>query len=303
MIELQEATPNTRQLSFLATKRKTLATKKYIPKIEGCKSFYLCNDCSILVLSDLFDNSPFKNDFYSFYDQLNNDTDVSYYLIDPSGNETQIVNGTYGDYYPKNSLNVNTAGFVANWLSISNLKGYGKFKIKQEYTSNGSVIDSVETCFNLMPFNCKMADNTVRITSTKHGYIVGGNNYQTLPGIVWKTQIRLNGYFEVKNHTTKVDNIEFSDKSQEQIQTQIIDNYKLTLLNITNKQAIQIIKDDFLANDIIIDDYNQNNPNELLNKQVILESIDEQIKNKINGTLTYFINFTEKVQNTLKRNF
>ena len=157
--------------------------------------------------------------------------------------------------------------------------------------------------FRLMPFTCDNADNTVRITSFKNGYIENGNDYRGFTTGDWVDQVRFYGNLSNGGHNTEIDNLLTSSRDLHQIQTQIIDKFVLRIDSVISSTAMSFIKDDILSNRMYIDDYNRDNITDYKDKYVSLVDVEDPIKHKINGTYTYNFNLVEFNQSTLKRNF
>ena len=86
-------------------------------------------------------------------------------------------------------------------------------------------------------------------------------------------------------------------------QDSIIDNFDLTITQVSSAVSTSVIKDDLLANKMQIDDYNNNNVIDYKKQFVSLLSIEKPIQHEYNGTLSYIIKLTEFNQSTRKRNF
>jgi hypothetical protein len=225
-------------------------------------------------------------------------------LIEADGTEHIITDNTYGDYYNTGTLKSGVWGFKLDWNKVANALGFGTYSFNIVIDNAFSRGDFNETfCYQLMPFGCDTADGTVRITSEKNGYIENGFDYRNLSVGDWVDQIRLYGSFKFDEYTTTIDNIKLSDRSLQQIQTEIVDNFVLTLKGINSTVTKSFIKDSLLANRTYIDDYNRDNVNTYKKQYVSLLSIEKPIQAEINGTIMHTIKLTELTQSTLKRNF
>ena len=288
-----------------STERLVASVNKKIQSASSCQSFYQCFCDSLPVFANLTaTDDTLTNDFSSFFVEYNNNVVAVGILINKdTGAEYIITDDTYGTLYDSSDTKSNLYAFKLEWSKVANLISFGNYEFKVELSRSGTLFYTETKCFKLILFTCDNANNTVRITSYKNGYIENGNDYRGFAIGDWVDQVRFYGKFDLESHTTETDNLLLSNRDLEQIQTQIIDNFNLRVDNLISSESMSFIKDDLLANRIKIDDYNSDNITDYKSKFVYLTSIEDPIKHTINGTYTYNIKMVEFNQSTLKRNY
>lgn len=307
MIYLEQAISVLKTAEYLNTYRQVTAIKRNITNdLSGCKSFTYTCDCSIPVVADLSATNTNFNDFSSFYyDDIGIKETVVATLTNLDTNTSVIItDNTYGSFYDTGVLKAWAWGFKLDWRLVAAALGFGNYKMNIKIDGLLFRGDFEENyCYNLMQFSCESANGTIRIETQKEGYIQNGKDYSNLSIGEWTNQIRLYGEISLEEPITTVDNYISNPKTKTQVQVQIVDNYNLTVNNIDNQVVGNFIKDDLLANNIIITDYNKSNVGDYLGVETALLSIDTPIAHEINGTWTYQIKLEDRVQTTLKRNF
>lgn len=304
MITLNGATTFLRPDLFYATKSVVESIDlKIFDSLTSCKVYSECADTCLPVFASLSTTNTRYNDKTSFINQTSSDATLTITLTNQNGFSASITDSTYGTLYPMNTLKDRYWGLILDWRTIALAEGFGKYNITITTSSAGAREFTESYCFRLMPFSCESANNTVRITSYKNGYIENGLDYRDLSVGDWSEQIRLYGSFKLDEHTTQIDNLLLNNRDLHQIQTQVIDNFNLNLTRLSSTTSMQFIKDDLLSNRMKIDDYNLNNVIDYKNKYVSLLNIEKPTQHEINGTLSYDIKLTEYNQSTLKRNF
>lgn len=307
MITLTPPISYARPDNYFATKRTVRSIDVKIQDSSTCSSYTECFDGTLPVFANLaVPTDTLTNDFSSFMMQYGASTTVTATLTNKNtGVEYPITDNTYGRLFTSGEIGANNFGFRLDWYNVANLISFGKYEFKIELSNTVSTVVFFTKCelFQLIPFTCSNADDTVRITTYKNGYIENGNDYRNFTTGDWIDQIRLYGRFGLENHTAETDNLLLNNRDLHQIQTQIVDNFNLRISRIKGIDSIRFIKDDLLANKIKIDDYNRDSITSYKQKFVSLVSLDDPIRHRINGTYTYNIKLEEFNQSTLKRNF
>lgn len=307
MIYRNNTVTNARTRRYLATKRVLIPTQELrITDSDSCQSFPMCYDCALPMFANpLEPTDNVQNDKYTFIYNILSTESIVAKIIDSDGVEYVVSDNDYGFLWAVGTQKPNVWVWEMDALKIANEIGFDKYIIEIEITNTSSeaVVSLEEFCFKIMPFTCEGANGTVRIDVWQSGYIENGFDYTDMlfGGIL--QQIRLYGSFKFKSHTVETDNVQLSNKNLQQVQTKIVDNYVLQLIGLKSSNVAKVIKDFMLGNDIIISDYNMRNIDLFRNKVVNLDTIDEPIRNEMNGTYIYNINLVEKQQNTIKRNF
>lgn len=302
---LEQAAPVPKTIEFINAKRTVRASRRNVSaSFSGCKSFLFCFDCKLPVFADLTTSNENVNDFSSFiYNVGDTETIIATITNIDTGVVNVISDNSFGIFYDTDFLKEGVWGFKLDWRAVALALGFGNYTFNVVIDNPQERGDFNETfCYSLKKFSCKGANGTTRMTISKDGYIENGFDYRDLVIGPWIDQIRLYGKFTLTEHITTVDNYIVNPRDKEQIQTQIVDNFNLTLSKLRNSQIGDIIKDNLLGNKIEIDDYNMSNVGDFVKKSVALLSIETPIAHEINGTWTYQIKFEERNQSTLKRN-
>ena len=278
-----------------------------------CQCF---NNCDYVIPQFVDDsNDQYKNDFQSFWIQLNaiNEAVITLFKIENDGTKTsyQINDNNYGVYFPKGVLKPNLAAFYVQWEKIRDLLGYGKYYFTVEIYANPSTVISEgrTSFFQLMPYSCDAANGTARITVRNTGYIEGGNDYTGLNGYgglggrrnFWEQQIRFFGRVIRLAPETLEDYLVTNSRGQEMIQKQRIPNYQLQVNNIKNNASRPLINDYFLSNYITVDDYNINNVENFRNLRVIETGVESETNFPGTENEFFVFNLRPYTQNILKR--
>jgi len=290
---------------------------------EDCGICFLNCNIPMLQFIDTGDvDNPFSNDFFAFIltGFTNGSIEATFENLSNGGTETLIDNsfGTLneqGDYLERPLV----WSFTTDWHAIHAAHGFGeyRFRFKRKNGAGNVITDRESVCFRLCPWDCEMAHDTVVIETLQTGIrplIEGGfdytgikptiiiNGFPALAGNGWRQRVRWYGKFTKTTPETITDTTENNQRGQDQLQTQIIDKYNLRLDFIKADVSDQIIYDNFLANKIEITDYNVDNPDQLIRKRVVLETIDEMEPMHDNRERQILTTFAIYKQNILKRN-
>jgi len=223
-------------------------------------------------LADEFDD--YKNDFRSFIFEIPaNSTIVAKLIqISPVGVETEItiVDDTFGDLFATGTVLPNTWMFILRWFRVLDDLGGGcfRFNVVIENSSNNILTDFTTPCFKLRPWTCANAHRTVKITTEQRGYIVDGFDYRGISFFIplaggigqqnktsFPQETRWYGRFSPTTPTYINDTNLDSFRNEQQIQSQIVENYELRFDDIYNTVADPFFRDEFLAGEIFVSDY------------------------------------------------
>ena len=279
-----------------------------------CQCF---NNCDYVIPQFVDEtNDPYKNDFQSFWIQLNaiNEVIITLFKIDTDGTKTsyEITDDTYGVYFAKGVLKPNLVTFYVQWEKIRDLLGFGTYYFTFQIFSDITrvVNDGRTSFFQLMPYSCDAANGTSRITVRNTGYIEGGNDYTGLDGYTlgfgglrnyWEQQIRFFGRVIRLAPETLEEYLVTNARGQEMIQKQRIPNYQLQVNNIKNNASQPLINDYFLSNYITVDDYNINNVENFRNLRIIETGVESEINFPGTENEFFVFNLRPYTQNILKR--
>jgi len=290
-------TPSLQSREYLHVTKKVNCSNTTTSESEECFfSLFNC-DTPMIQFIDLLDPSDkFKNDFFSFIRQLQVGQTIEVELIDAVTDIVlaNIIDNTYGDLtaiggYPKRLL---VWSFVVSWQKVQALEGFGKYKFNFIIkNSAGNIISEKESiCFSLQPFDCDEAHGTVRIETLQTGFIQNGFDYRditttktftaggfghvvTVEG--WSQQIRWYGRFFPDLPDEEDDFIQDSERIERQIQQKVTNKYKLNLRKLRSNIGVTLTNDNFLADQILISDYNLESYEFYRNREVRKISTDD----------------------------
>lgn len=285
---------------------------------EGGDCCWCSCDTIIPAFADL-DNptDKAKNDFFSWILKLPLNATITATLTNlDSDTDYVITDNTLGRLFATGVLKTQVWGFIVDWYKVANTHGFGNYQMNLTVENGASqeIFNKDYPKFQLLPYSCQAAHNTVRIESHNSGYIEGGFDYRGIditdnaggikatPEVYWKQQIRWWGRLDIINHPVQTDNIYDNYRNLEQVQTQIEDEYNLRLEFIKTDVSKQIIYDNLLADYVLINDYNANSVDTYRDVKLSLSSIDNPQPFK-NRTLLYNIKFVNYKQNRLKRHY
>jgi hypothetical protein len=313
MIIIASSGSTARTSRYIHHKDTVYATRSLVLESGDC-CFCTCDSIipQFAYLDD--ENDTLKNDWFSWIIKIPLNCTVEGTLTNlDSETDYLITNQTYGDFYDVDELKDNVWAFRVRWHKVADLLGFGnyKFNITVKDVSNNIIFDKDYPKFDLKPYSCDSAHNTIRIETLNTGYIEGGFDYRGITTTTtggfgatsvkgWAQQVRWYGRIEVTGHPTQIDNLTDNYRNLLQVQTQIQNEYNLRLEFITTNISNQIIFDYLLSDYILISDYNANNVDEYKNIKVSLLNVEspQPFKNK---TVLYNLKFVDYKQNNLKR--
>ena len=220
---------------------------------------------SNLVLADLADSNPFRNDYTSVYfkRQTPNDT-VIYELVGQSTGTITLIDGTHGVEYPFGSTEQpDLSYFRVEWRKILDLIGEDIFTIKKTVTIGGVPVPVILTnSYELKQYSTNLADNTVRIDANMNGRLVRSNTDFRNTG--YKNSLRLQGFFGEPQNKFTQDNVTYSSKNgvsyfDDQISMSNDVEYLFQAVQVPECIGRYLNKEILFGNEIFISDYNVNN--------------------------------------------
>ena len=265
---------------------------------------------SNLVLADLADSDPFRNDYSSVYfkRQTPNDT-VTYELVGQSTGTITLVDGTHGielDFGGAEQPDLSY--FIVEWRKILALIGEDRFTIKKTITIAGVPLPPIlSNSYELRQYTTRLADNTVRIETNMNGKLVRIDTDFRNTG--YKNSLRLQGYFGDRQNKFEQDNVTFSSKKGVPYfddQITMSNDYEYTFQAYQVPECIgRYLNEEILfGNELFVSDYNINNYSygfELTPVQLLDDTgATYPVKNrKININLT----FTDRAKDNRKTNY
>jgi hypothetical protein len=220
-----------------------------------------CKDCCFYIPVFWSDDNDEKHHDYSswpfFYDKPSTDT-VELFLekIEGSFVEKDSLNNTdYGVFYPlgfiDNRLDQVAIGYELDWNLVYAEFGNGQYRIKAVQTDiMGAERVEYSPEYELRKYVDELADETIRTEFTLNGEIGWfGEGKVDFLGVDFYMQFRIpNARFGYWNDTVEQENRRFQNGSTMPISHQIVDNYKIEIINapeffhrilqVTSRQAI-----------------------------------------------------------------
>lgn len=272
------------------------------PTNDICLCEFSALECTYLetVFAEL-GGQDYKNDKNSFlFRRLVPADTVVIKLFKSDVEVAVIVDDTYGTFFDGFTAQPLYKGFIIDWEKVLNLLGPGRYQVKADKSIVG-VIDTFESQkFRLLPYSDVAANGTVVLKTIQSGNIIGSQFDYT--GVNWEQQYRIRGKFGDKIPTLERDSYVTQAYVSEQIRDQITNEWTLETRLIPANISNVLIYDNLLANKFTCTDYN------IFNKEVYrdIDLYPSEIETVDTGASTksmYKIKFTDRVENTIKRNF
>ena len=221
---------------------------------------------------------------------------------------TQIVDNTYGSYYPAGffSLKPLYVGFLADWNLIYKALGAGSYWFEIETTLLGVSKTIYSICYDLTLYDCHKANFTVRIESYNTGVILDSLfDYAKMIELPngWYQSVRLGGKVFPKLPKITVDNYYDQDYQLLQIQDKISNTYELETHLLPASISNQIIYDNMLANKILISDYNISNEEIIRQINLYPTEINKNYPGQYQNNCRFTLKFTTRFDSTIKNNW
>jgi len=213
-----------------------------------------------------------------------------------------ITDDTLGTFFPNTVFpDQKKIGFLADWNLIQDAFGVGIYFFQFTRTIIGVTGDPQNSHkFNLAIYEDQRADPTIRVRTRQFGVIEGGFNFD----LEWIGHVRLYGKFDMIDYEDIIENHITSGRRVEQDQEKVKIFYAMTLTLHPASVLKPLIKDRLLANDIFITPYGVFNFEEPYREIPVAKEGKEEVKfYEMNTMARFTINFTDKVQVPIKRNF
>jgi len=256
------------------------------------------------VFANLSDSDPFFNDRNDFIFRKFRAADtIDLELWKDGVKVADIVDDTYGTFFPSFTAQPLYVGFLIDWLKVANnpspnVTGFGRYQVKaqMDITGNAFTIDSQQ--FKLEPFREAQANGTIKIESVQNGNIIGSEFDYT--DLNWQQSIRIKGKFGNKQRNLEIDKYQDEVFKDRQIQDQVVIEYDLETFLLPTNIDNSLTEDRLLANSFTITDYNIINEARYRDVEVYPSSIESPTQ--IGFGKIYLIKFTERTPDKIKRN-
>jgi len=268
----------------------------------------VAQDCerNLTVYGSLTSNEDRDNDKTSFLYRVMSLNDTAQLKLYKSGVETATLdNNNYGTFYNLGTLGTGEQllyiGYLIEWKEVLAQHGVGVYTIKADLTQFGNAVTIESPNYLLKNYSANDADGSVKIVTYQNGNIErSAFDYTDLN---WYQQIRINGILWNKQAEYITDTYQTSSRSITQIQDSIEYTYDLQVEFVQDSVSQFIIENNILANEIYISDYNLTNTSFYNEIPLAVKEISETTELYYYNGRSHVIQFTDRVQNIIKRNY
>lgn len=222
---------------------------------DFCNCLFECEDPEIVFYDAGGDT--YKNDKTAFLYSLMSDTSTFVmYIKSPSGNEIDLSSEDLGEFFDKgfNTKQPLKFGYLVDWLKVFNFfNEHGVYSVLTEIDNYGVPFEVKPRKYNLYKFNAEIAVGTVKIETFNRGVILNGEDYR---GMNWYKSQRIPAYFGVYSPAINKISATNSQRQPVQVEYTISESYTLETKFNTAANLVGIIRNDLLANEFYITDYN-----------------------------------------------
>lgn len=287
------------------------STSAVISNISNCVGGCDCDNCNAIaeVYAESVVTDTLKNDktlITSVDEKVGTSDEVHWWLQLDGVDIVEITDNTYGIFNNRGfySSQDELSTFESDWQSILSTFGEGEYRFRVTTTGFSGVPEKTEKfsqkyCLSL--FQGSKVDGTVLFTWTQNGKILNSNIDYT--GLNLTFYLRLRGMFGFNEPTLEIDEIEQSNHSFQQIQDQVINEYRFDSELLPEWMTIQVLQNMVLSNTLTVTDYNFFNHNTIIEKDVRLSTIETPTYFAFNKCATLVLKFKERKDNIIKRNF
>ena len=263
-------------------------------------------------------SSTYENDYstFFFYDSLHRLYEWVLQKKDEHYNtwsDVATMGNTYGTKYNYNyfgSTHPYYFGFQLNWGAVLTLQGAGIYRVKLKTTlvyeqrNPKKKYCKVSEPFRLLPFNCNVADVTVRFETTNTGnmgsHLSNGDVFD-LCNMTLYDSIRLPGFFGHKKGSYSETILEYQTGLIDVVRDETVLKY-----NYQSRLLPQYIHDRFMvygmmANALYVSDYNRSNSDYNIKQFRIHKAGNyEPVPNKANRLTFVSVDFVAGIQSIIK---
>lgn len=279
-----------------------LPTTQEIEEIDFC----FCGvDCYDNYIEKAFvasaSSESWKRDKASFLFRKVIDIDTVSIEIWKGGSKVaDVIDNTYGEYYPTFEAKPEYVGFIVDWSLVSGTFGNGIYTIRATRTTFGQPNNFTSRKYQVLPYSDKLADKTVRIETYTNGNILDNEfDYQNLLEGGWYQSIRIEGRFGNVTPTLIEDRILDSGRKVVSVQDSIENEYSLFTRYLPESVNKQIINQQSLVTSAFITDNNLLNDEVIRQRPVIISSFEET-RHQQRGT-AHTIKFKDRFNNKILR--
>lgn len=282
------------------------APNTVISSLSDCNNDCSCESCDYqnVVFAELTITNPLFNDRTQFFGiAISNSSTVDFYLQKNDSDIVHIVDNTYGALVSVGgySTQLSLSTFMVDWQKILVNFGEGVYTMRVETKdASGATVNNYSPDYYLQVYKAKRANSTVVFNWFQNGKIL--DNPIDFTGLNIEQYVRVRGMVGWGKPKIENDEIELSNHEFIQVQTKVILDYTFESEELNNFNLLTLIKDAFVASELIITDYNYYN-SFVINAlpMVVQECSVEPFKLTKLAKLT--ARLQEKTRATIKRNY
>lgn len=245
------------------------------PTVRQCVSCYN-------VFADPTDTDFYKNDISPVLFNFSQLSTVNMYLQygESFTSEVAITDNTLGTFYTLGFIvdtrGNNYIGFAASWQKILNAYGEGMYRIRVAETYMGGTDSVYSDQYCLRKFSADRVNGTVRLEATISNVLgdIFNKNSGTLIdfGAGWYQQIRLPGWFGKDTSTYVKEIVEYKQTMQRKYWKMEQEEHFTLELKLLPSELHMYIKTYYIqADELMITDYNKNNPFSHVQEKVLID--------------------------------
>lgn len=240
-----------------------------------------CGDFVWRVLADVDSTDEHKNDINSFLFWFNQNSTptAKVYLVDVKDNANEIdltSNTDYGTPYNYgfeiNEVQEKLVGYQIEWKKVIDTLGGGQYYIKCEITDLfGITASTYSDVYCMKQYTIERANKTVKIEYYIKGILGDSNfdekrrNYGTLN---WYNSHRFDGFFMYENSEYVEEYVQYENGQFDPVKLEQTPAYLLNLRPIAKFKHDVLRNDVYMANEILVTDYNVSNIEPYVQKKV-----------------------------------
>lgn len=244
----------------------------------------------------------YQNDKSSFLTRKLQSSDVvEFELWKDNAKVADLNDNTYGTFFDSFGESSLLMGFVLDWSLVFGGFGNGSYFVKEKTTILGDSTEEDSRKFQLMEYDDRKANGTVRIETVESGKIERSDI--DLTGVEWESSYRIFGFFGRKTPTLEVDNYLNSNYELLQNRDKIVNEYELETKLLPNTVYNVLLYESMLANSVKITDYNVRNNEVYRSLPVYPKSFDDVVYFAKNKLTKFVIKFSDKKEDIIKRNY
>lgn len=252
---------------------------KTIEQTQALEFCFCGRDCYDAYTEKAFTSTSsdaWKSDKASFiFSKIINADSINFEIWKSGSKVADVVDSSFGTYYPSFSNQPLYTAFIADWTAISTAFGHGIYTIRATRTILGQDLPFTSRKYWVMPYDEELADETVRIeTYTTQNIIRNDIDFRDLIEGGWYQSIRVHGIFGRQTPTFVEDQYQNSDRQIKQINPSIEYEWFLETHYLPEGVKNQIVDNQTLANRTVITDYNLLNDGIYREKELSFNDFD-----------------------------